>query len=120
MSELPNGIEAERIAKIRARLVEIENSLFSRAAYAPSAILSRIDPDALVAGEEYRAALRVERASLLAQLPATGEAAGHLVLARTLGTVYVREATTDAPEDDGEDASNPYLRFAKECGEKIR
>jgi hypothetical protein len=107
--------EGERAA--RARLVEIENELFSPAAYTPNDILRRPDPQARVAHEQRFEALRKERESLLASLPKTGEAAGHLVLARgLLGSTIVREVPPDEPRDDGYDASDPHQRFAKEMG----
>jgi hypothetical protein len=62
--------------------------------------------------------LRKERESLLAQLPKTGEACGHLVMTGHFlrGTTIVREAPPEEPRDDGYDRSDPYQRFARECG----
>jgi hypothetical protein len=103
---------------IRARLIEIENELFSPAAYMPNDILRCPDPQARLAHEQRFEALRREREDLLKQLPPTGEAAGlHLVLGRTLGTTIVRESVQE-PWSDPRDAhdDDPQWRFAKEMG----
>jgi hypothetical protein len=77
------------------------------------------------AHESRRNDLMAKRAALALQLPqqVTGERAGHMVIAHTLGTVWVRASepvyALDQHELDlhGED---PYLRFAAECGEDYR
>ena len=106
------------IEEIRARLAEIENELFARSAYASAAILSRPDPKALLAREQHFDSLRRERQSLHAQLPVTGERAGHLVMVGHFlrGTVIAREVPPEDPPDDGFDCTNPHQRFAKEMG----
>jgi hypothetical protein len=49
-------------------------------------------------------------------LPKTCEASGqHLVMARTRGTVIVRESSYDEPPDKF-DRSDPYQKFADEQG----
>lgn len=109
------------VDEIRVRLVEIENELFAPSAYMPNDILRRPDPVAMLAREQHREALRREREGLLAQLPVTGERAGHLVLAGHFlrGTVIVRESELDPPRDDGYDCTDPHQRFAREMGWSI-
>ncbi len=103
-------------AEIRKRIAEIEAELFGHAAYTNTDILRRPDPAAQLARESRREALRQERQDLLAQLPKAGEASGqHLVMARTLGTVIVRESQPDPPSEKF-DRSDPYQRFAAEQG----
>lgn len=101
--------------EIRQRIAAIEAELFQRSAYLPADILRPRDPKAQLAREEHREALRSERESLLRQLPITGERAGHMVLNRTLGTVYVRESVYEEPPEKF-DRSNPFERFADEMG----
>jgi hypothetical protein len=114
--------EHSTVADVRARIAEIEKILFHPSANSPSHILRRPDNAALVAREQQMDALRRERANLLASLPPTGEASGmHLVLARTLGTVYVRasEPVYQVSQRDL-DRDDPFLRHMWEMGEDWR
>lgn len=102
-------------AETRQRIREIEAELFGRSAYLDASILRPADPAAQAAREARREALKAERESLLRQLPVTGERAGHMVLNRTLGTVYIRESQYDEPPEKF-DRSNPFEKFADEMG----
>jgi hypothetical protein len=104
--------------EIRARIAEIEPELFGPDAYLSTSILRPLDPAAQLAREERREALRREREGLLAQLPVTGERAGHMVIGCTLGTVIVRESEPEYRADPRDaHGDDPMWRYMKECGE---
>ncbi len=106
------------LEEIRARVVEIENILNAPSSYRNNAILGNPDPNDLVRSETQRRKLIAELSDLRAQLPPTGEASGqHLVLARTLGTVYVRESEPEPLRPDpNRDTDCPLRRAAAEFG----
>jgi hypothetical protein len=111
-------------ADIQARIAEIDRELIG-SGFRYSGVLSPNGAEHQRAHEAMRNALTAERAALALQLPqqVTGERAGHMVIAQTLGTVWVRasEPTYAISQNEmdlhGED---PYLRFAAECGENYR
>jgi len=119
MTEVPAVDEAERIAGIAKRIQAIEDQLFARSNYVNSSILSRPIPKQQLEHERQFDALRREREGLLAQLPVTGERAGHLVLAGHFlrGTTIVRESVEEyRPAPGDEYGGDPLWRYAREQG----
>jgi hypothetical protein len=86
--------ERARHAETRARLAQIERTLFGSSAYSSNNILSPAAAQLNAAHEKQFALLREEREALLATLPPTGAASGrHLVIAGHLsGTTILRES----------------------------